>query len=196
MGSSRYDRLMTSQITLRPGADTVCRDRTLLELHVSDVELNAYAPLFERLAAAGIAFSTLRERQRVDSRWLEQFTFLDNETRATSGDAQVPRTVAVMSVRLAELALDPEACFVAREGARWIGYTVLDVARSAAGRLRQSWTGVLPAYRRRGIGTALKILTVGYARQNGHTLIETALRTSNVASRHMNQRLGFRPPAG
>jgi len=170
--------------------------QTLLELHVADVELNAFAPLFERLAAAGITFTTLRERQMVDSCWLEQLTSLDNETRSSSGDPQVPRTVAVMSARVTELALDPEACFVAREGERWIGYTVLDTARSSTARLHQSWTGVLPAYRQRGIGTALKILTVGYARQNGYALIETALRTSNVASQVMNRRVGFRPPAG
>jgi GNAT superfamily N-acetyltransferase len=171
------------------------RGQTLLELNVANVELNAFASLFERLAAAGVTFSTLRERQTVDSRWLEQFTFLDNETRSTFADPQVPRTVAVMRARLTELALEPDACFVALEGERWIGYTVLDTARSSTERLHQSWTGVLPAYRQRGIGTALKLLTVRYARQNGYTLIETALRTSNVASQVMNWRVGFRPPA-
>jgi GNAT superfamily N-acetyltransferase len=101
-----------------------------------------------------------------------------------------------MRDRLSELALEPDACFVAREDERWIGYTVLDTAHSSSVRLHQSWTGVLPAYRRRGIGTALKLLTVGYARQNGYTLITTALRTSNVASQVMNRRLGFCPPTG
>ena len=171
------------------------RGQTLLELHVATVELSAFASLFERLAAAGVTFSTLRDRQRVDSRWLEQFTVLDNETRSASGDPQVPRTPDVMKVRLTELALEPDACFVAREGERWIGYTVFDMTHSSAERLHQSWTGVLPAYRRRGIATALKLLTVGFARQHGYTFIETALRTSNVASQVMNRRLGFRPPA-
>jgi mycothiol synthase len=170
--------------------------QTRLELHVADVGLDAFASLFQRLTVAGITFTTLRERQTADPRWLEQFTFLDNQTRSTSGDPEVPRSVAAMTARLTDLALDPAACFVAREGERWIGYTVLDPAHSSATRLHQSWTGVLPAYRHRGIGTALKILGVGYARQNGYAFIVTAMRTSNVASQAMSRRVGFRPPAG
>ena len=84
--------------------------QTLLELHVADVDLDAFASLFQRLRTAGITFTTLREWQTVDPRWLEQFTFLDNETRSTSGNPAVPRTVAAMRDRLSELALDPAAC--------------------------------------------------------------------------------------
>jgi len=168
--------------------------QTLLELPVADVDREEFASLFQRLIAAGIAFTTLRERQTVDPRWLERFTFLDNQTRSTSGNPEVPRTVATMRDRLAELALDPAACFVALDGERWIGYTVLDPARSSTMRLRQSWTGVLPAYQRRGIGTALKVLGVGYARRHGYAFIDTALRTSNIASQALSRRVGFRPP--
>lgn len=168
--------------------------QTRLELHVPDVDLDAFASLFQRLTAAGITFTTLRERQAADPRWLEPFTWLDNQTRATSGNPEVPRTVAAMRHRLTELALDPAACFVARDDERWIGYTVLDTAHSSTMRVRQSWTGVLPACQRRGIGTALKVLGVGYARENGYAFIDTALRTSNVASQALNRRVGFRQP--
>ena len=171
-------------------------DQTRLELHVADADVSAFAPLFERLMAAGITFATLGELQAAAPRWLERFTVLDNETRSASVDPQVPRTVETMTARLAELELDPEACFVAREGERWIGYTVLDTAHSSAERLRQSWTGVVSSYRRRGIGTALKILTVGYARDHGYALIETTTRADNVASQGLSRRVGFRPPAG
>ena len=170
--------------------------QTLLELHVADADVDAFAWLFERLATAGITFATLRELQTADPCWLERFVFLDNETRSATGHPDVPRSVAAMRARLAELELDPEACFVAREGDLWIGYTVLDTAHSCAARLRQSWTGVLATHRRRGIGTALKILTVGYARRHGYALIYTATRANNVASQAMSLRVGFRPPAG
>src|SRR6266487_3384784 len=83
--------------------------QTLLELHVADVDLDAFASLFQRLAAAGITFTTLRERQSADPQWLEQFTFLDNQTRLTSGNPEVPRSVAAMRSRLTQLALDPAA---------------------------------------------------------------------------------------
>ena len=170
--------------------------QTLLELQVADVDLDAFASLFQRLTAVGITFTTLHERQTTDPQWLERFTFLDNQSRSTSGNPEVPRSVAAMRSRLAQLALDPAACFVARDGERWIGYTVLDTTHSSTMRLQQSWTGVLPAYQQRGIGTALKVLGVGYARQNGYAFIDTALRTSNVASQALSRRVGFRPPAG
>jgi ribosomal protein S18 acetylase RimI-like enzyme len=54
---------------------------------------------------------------------------------------------------------------------------------------------VLPAYRQRGIGTALKILGVRFAVQNGYAFIGTSMRTSNVASQALSRRVGFRPPA-
>jgi ribosomal protein S18 acetylase RimI-like enzyme len=175
---------------------TLIPGQTLLELYVADVDLDAFASLFRRLTAAGITFTTLRDRQTADPLWLEQFTFLDNETRSTSGNPEVPRSVVAMKVRLNELALDPDACFVAQDGEHWIGYTVLDTAHSSITRLRQSWTGVLASYRQRGIGTALKILGVGYARQNGYAFIDTALRASNVPSQALSRRVGFRPRAG
>jgi GNAT superfamily N-acetyltransferase len=170
--------------------------QTPLELHVGDVDVDAFASLFQRLPAAGITFATLRERQTADPLWLEQFTLLDNQTRSTSGHPDVPRSVSAMRDRLTVLALDAAACFVALDGERWVGYTVLDTAHSSTTRLRQSWTGVLPVYQRRGIGTALKILGVRYARQNGYAFIDTALRTSNVASQALSRRVGFRPAAG
>jgi RimJ/RimL family protein N-acetyltransferase len=170
--------------------------QTLLELRVADVDLDAFASLFQHQTAAGITFTTLYERQIADPLWLEQFTLLDNQTRSTSGHPEVPRTVSAMRDRLSVLALDPAACFVALDGERWVGHTVLDTARSSTTRLRQSWTGVLPAYQQRGIGTALKILGVRYARQNGYAFIDTALRTSNVASQALSRRVGFLPAAG
>ncbi len=157
------------------------------------MDVGAFAPLFDRLAAAGIVFVTLRELQIDDPHWLERFAALDNATRAESGHPDVPRTAAAIAARLTELALDPEACWVAREGERWVGYTVLDTAHSSAAHLRQSWTGVLPDYRRRGIGTALKILTVSYARRHGYAVIHSTMRGDNVASQAMSRRVGFRP---
>jgi hypothetical protein len=60
------------------------RGQPLLELRVGDVDLDAFVSLFQRLIAAGITFTTLRERQTADPRWLEQFTSLDNQTRSTA----------------------------------------------------------------------------------------------------------------
>jgi len=36
--------------------------QSLFELHVAEIDLDAFASLFERLTAAGITFTTLHER--------------------------------------------------------------------------------------------------------------------------------------
>ena len=168
---------------------------TRLELRVADADLDAFASLFERLTTSGITFTTLSERRQTDSRWLEHFTRLDNETRDAWPDPNVPRTVEAMERRLSELAMDFDACFIALEREHWVGYSCFDTANSSAERLRQSWTGVVPSHRRRGIATALKVLGVGYARQHGYALIETTSRADNVVSQAMNLRVGFRASA-
>ena len=91
--------------------------------------------------------------------------------------------------------MDFDACFIAVERDHWVGYSCLDTANSSAERLRQSWTGVLPSHRRRGIATALKVLGVAYARDHGYAFIETTSRSDNVVSQAMNLRVGFRASA-
>lgn len=168
-------------------------DQVVLELVVRDVEPTQFAPLFQRLEADGVTFATLAAAQARSADWLERFTELDNATRSQTGDPEVPRTPEAMRHRLASFELDPEACFLALHGERWIGYTLLDPKLSRDGRLEQGWTGVLDEYRQRGIGTALKLLGVEYARARGYRAIVTAPRRRNVASFTMSTRLGFRP---
>jgi RimJ/RimL family protein N-acetyltransferase len=162
-------------------------DAMSLELRVDTVDPATFAPLLEALGAAGVSFTTLRDLQSTESAWCEKFTELDNATR----DLPVPRSVEAIRERLAELALDADACFVARARGEWIGYTLLDTAHSDAERLHQSWTGVIPAYRRRGIATALKVLTIRYAKEHRYKVIVTTPRADNMASQGMNRRLGF-----
>ncbi len=53
-------------------------------------------------------------------------------------------------------------------------------------------TGVLPAYRGRGIGQALKLLTIRFAKQNGQRSIKTINDVSNAPMIAVNEKLGFR----
>ncbi|HEX8211419.1 MAG TPA: GNAT family N-acetyltransferase [Longimicrobium sp.] len=168
-------------------------DQVVLELVVRDVDVNEFAPLFSRLHADGVTFTTLATAQARCADWLERFTELDNATRSETGDPAVPRTPEVMRHRLVSFELDPEACFLALDGERWIGYTLLDPKLSRDGRLEQGWTGVCKEHRQRGIGTALKLLGVEYARAHGYRAIVTAPRRQNVASFTMSTHLGFRP---
>ena len=168
-------------------------DQVVLELAVRDVDVDEFASLFQGLEADGVTFTTLAAAQARCVDWLERFTELDNETRSETGDPAVPRTPEVMRHRLASFELEPEACFLAVDGEHWVGYTLLDPKLSRDGRLEQGWTGVRQEYRRRGIGTALKLLGIEYARAHGYIELVTMPRRQNVASFTMSTRLGFRP---
>jgi GNAT superfamily N-acetyltransferase len=71
-----------------------------------------------------------------------------------------------------------------------VGLSFLTCA-AHAGWLDQRLTGVLPAYRRRGIALALKVRGLAYARDHGYDWIKTDSAVQNTAMRGLNRRLGF-----
>jgi mycothiol synthase len=89
----------------------------------------------------------------------------------------------------------PEAYFIARIGDTYVGEANLH--RPATGiALHHSVTGVLPAYRDRGIAMALKLATIAYAQAHGYAQIRTWNETGNAGMLAINDRLGFvRQPA-
>lgn len=168
---------------------------TTLQLTLAEVDLALLAYIDARFAEAGLAMQSLGALQGLEPGWLTRFTDLDNGTRAGNADPHIPRSVADTQARLVELKLNPEACFVAIADGEWIGYTVLDTASSETGVLRQSWTGVLPTWRRQGIASGLKLRAIRYALAHGYRILRTEIRTANEASVRLNYRLGFRAVA-
>ena len=83
----------------------------------------------------------------------------------------------------------PDAYFVALDGARYIGVSC--VLREGADALRSGITGVLPAYRRRGIGRLLKLRVHAWARANGFSEIHTTTSRENIALLALNDDLGY-----
>jgi GNAT superfamily N-acetyltransferase len=85
-----------------------------------------------------------------------------------------------------------EAVFIAMNASTYVGYTYLIEGKDAPRVLFQCMTGVRPEYRRRGIGTALKVRGITYAHQRGALAIITRVNASNHASVALNHKLGFR----
>ena len=86
-----------------------------------------------------------------------------------------------------ELHALPDAFFVATDGDRLVGCSA--VHASSEDVLRILITGVLPEYRRRGIGRLLKLRVHGWARANGYREIHTS--TANPAVVALNTSLGY-----
>lgn len=110
--------------------------------------------------------------------------------------AECAGTLAVQDAdtrRFEGVRLEPEqvlkdAFFVALEGETFIGMSSL--WRYGA-RLETDFTGVLPAYRGRGIAALMKLKGVRYAQEHRFAELRTANDAVNVPMRRLNERLGF-----
>jgi GNAT superfamily N-acetyltransferase len=83
----------------------------------------------------------------------------------------------------------PDAYFVALDGARYVG--VSSALRDGDDTLRMGITGVLPAYRRRGIGRLLKLRVHAWARAHGVSEIHTTTTKADPAMLALNDALGY-----
>ncbi len=88
----------------------------------------------------------------------------------------------------------PEGQIVAALGEEWVGLSA--VGMTGEGKGYNMMTGTVPAYRRRGIATALKLATIEWARRQGAREIWTHNGSHNEAMLSINRKLGYRPVPG
>ncbi len=87
----------------------------------------------------------------------------------------------------------PEAAYIALDGDEYVGMTMLWKDAALADKLHTGLTGVCRDYRRKGIATTIKTLSLTYAKDEyGATLIETDNEENNPMY-DINVQLGFRP---
>jgi mycothiol synthase len=90
-----------------------------------------------------------------------------------------------------EWSSSPDATLLALEGDRVVGCAGLDLDTDRADRAEQAFTAVARSWRRRGLATALKRLTLAYAAENGIREVYTWTQRDNADMRALNARLGY-----
>ncbi len=90
----------------------------------------------------------------------------------------------------------PEATFVALAGDDVVGFAKFSISNARPGVAHHDMTGVLRAWRGRGIAGALKRTQIRWAKENGFTRLETTPDYRNEPSRRLNERHGYRPGPG
>jgi GNAT superfamily N-acetyltransferase len=85
----------------------------------------------------------------------------------------------------------PDAFFLAKDGDRYAGVSNLNRKPEQPDVIFQGFTGVVPAYRGKGVAMALKMQTVKYARDNGYREIRTGNNTRNRPMLRINEAMGF-----
>jgi GNAT superfamily N-acetyltransferase len=87
----------------------------------------------------------------------------------------------------------PEAVFAALAGREVVGYSKLHLSDARPTIAANDMTGVLRAWRGRGIAGALKRAQLAWAKASGYERLETANETRNIPIQRLNERLGYRP---
>jgi GNAT superfamily N-acetyltransferase len=149
--------------------------------------------LEERVTSTGITVTTLTAlRDALGEDALEAAWDLHSACRldhAALGRATPEPLVEWLARNVTDAAALPDAYFVALDGARSVG--VSSVRREGDDTLRAGITGVLPAYRRRGIARLLKLRVHAWARAHGFSEIHTTTTRENAAMLGLNDSLGY-----
>ena len=81
--------------------------------------------------------------------------------------------------------------FVAIQDGSVVGYATLQNFGDDTRRLEHGFTGVIPAYRRRGIATALGDAQIAWAAERGYEQLETTTGVTNTALRRQKAKLAY-----
>lgn len=169
-----------------------------VRLDLRRFEASRFAHYLERTRDTGVSIVTLEEERRRDPEALRRAYELH-----IAVVADIPMPIPYTPVPFEEYVRAtiespralPDGYFLASADGRYVGEA--NLLRPAVGtHLYHAVTGVLPAYRGRGIAMALKLATIAYGRQRGYAEIRTWNETRNTGMLAINARLGFvRQPA-
>jgi mycothiol synthase len=87
---------------------------------------------------------------------------------------------------------DPAAIFIAKWGGEYVATTILELPAHTDEPAITHMTGVLREHRRRGLATALKLLSFRYLKERGFREVRTHNDTANPPILNLNQKMGYR----
>lgn len=195
-GWARADRERSVGFLVRRGFAEVLREWES-RLDVASFDPAPFACCEEALRAHGIQIRTLVELADDpdrDRKLWELEDAVESDVPSSDPHTQVSFEHQVERRRTHPRFL-PEGWLVAVHEGRYVGLTNVWGA-ALEGVLDTGLTGVRREYRRKGIGLALKLRAIRFARERGYREIRTWNETGNAGMLAINQRLGFaRQPA-
>lgn len=161
---------------------------------VSVLDLAHFDPVpLERPLAGGILLKPLSELPYTEKAFQRAWYNLVLELLGDVpfSEPLVPWAFEVWRQRhLEDPSLLPEGYFVALEGGKMVGLTML-FKPSRPQTLQTGLTGVLPGHRRKGIALALKLRAAEFARAYGARYVRTSNHQANQPMLAINEALGF-----
>lgn len=159
------------------------------QLDATTFNFTPYTGLVERLQAQGITLQTYADLAADPDRLVKLYE-LDWALWQSIpyGQSVTKRPLAQFVAEVEHPNFLPDACFIALAGATFIGYSNLSMGDEG---FNTEMTGVLPAYRGRGVATLLKLAGIRYAQAQGKPRLDTQNDAVNTAMVALNQKLGF-----
>jgi RimJ/RimL family protein N-acetyltransferase len=135
----------------------------------------------------GIEVVTVAERPELWARAYDPFAL------AAISDMATDRPVVVSREQWERDWLSwPEAMFLALDGDEIVGCAGLEYDPDRPARSEHAFTGVARGWRRRGLASALKRMTLHFASTHGVREVYTWTQRDNADMRALNERLGYR----
>lgn len=213
IGSALYDRLMDGLQTLDPRilrADAFTNlpqgfpflqkrgffeawRETPVHLDLAVFDPRPYADLEPRLRREGIEIRTLVDLQgdpERDRKLFALYLTIDRSLPAEEDHSPDYSFEDWQQWGLNNSGLLSDAYFVALHSGEYIG--LRELGKEPGGvNLLGGLLGVLPAYRQRGIGLAMQLRGIAYARQHGYRLLKTCTGAVNAPMQSLFTKLGY-----
>lgn len=171
-------------------------DRVLdLRLDLVDIGISPFLTVAEKVKDRGITVISLAAERSSDPRCVEKLYELTT-TLHEDDPYRAPLSPPAYDAREAALWLDmpyilPDAYFIAKDGDQYVGISDVSLFEALPHGVTQGFTGVRREYRRHGIGMALKLCAIQYARLHDYKIIQSFNRPIQSAVLALNQKLGF-----
>ncbi len=163
------------------------------ESHLDVASVDAARFASKAVVPEGIRLVTLAEARREDPDCLRALFDLGNEIGPDipNPDVFTPPVYEMFLAHMDGPDVLPDGQFYAKAGNRFVGLSTLWRSEGSPDVLYQGLTGVVRAYRGRGLAWALKMRTIAYAREHAFRQIRTWNNTMNRPILNINEALGF-----
>ena len=165
---------------------------TPVHLDVTAFDPGPYASLEPKLKNEGIVIKTLRELKSEpdrDRKIYELMCAVDQDLPHEGDHYMEPNFDDWVGWGLNAPTVLQDANFIAKRGDEYIG--MRDLSSYSDDALLGSLLGVRREYRNRGIGLAMQLRGIAYAREHGYRLLKTCTAVQNIPMQSLFNKLGY-----
>lgn len=165
-------------------------------LALADFDETPFAAKLAGAEAEGIRFVSLAELGNTNEARHKLHALNEEAAMDVPGSDRTPRPYEVFAKQIFDASwFHAEGQIVALDDEAWIGLAAVGIFPETHSAYNM-FTGVLPAYRGRGIAQALKLLGMRFARHAGAASIRTNNDSENAPMLAVNRKLGYQPEPG